>query len=148
MKMLLLLFFNSQCQCSLQLWPLVVSSSECGNVLNYITIPKQTSTTYWPPSTTVNMTLYGRHHHYCSSLSGIDGLSRFCYPIYAPWFSCSKRLVMYLAFQSFDNGHIWKKLFQKLVVGNKLDIYVFLTFLTENPVLNTHFICGVWEVKE
>jgi hypothetical protein len=52
-----------------------------------------------------NVYLIGRHHHYCSSLSDIDGLSRFCYPIYAPWFSCSKRLVMYLAFQSFDNGH-------------------------------------------
>jgi hypothetical protein len=43
------------------------------------------------------------------------------------WFTCSKRHLNYLAFQSFDDEHTQWRLFQKRDVCTKLDIHVFIT---------------------
>ena len=45
-------------------------------------------------------------------------------------FPAPKRLLSYLAFQSFDFEGTWWRLFQKRVVRTKLDIYVFVTLMT------------------
>jgi hypothetical protein len=42
------------------------------------------------------------------------------------WFSCSQRLFGYFALQSFDIDRTWWRLFQKPVVGTKLDVYVLI----------------------
>ena len=47
------------------------------------------------------------------------------YSVYAIWFSCSQRLLNYLAFKYIGLERTWWRLFQKCVVRTK-DIYVFI----------------------
>ena len=53
-------------------------------------------------------------------------LADFGYPVRDRWYPCTQRLLIYLAFQSFDFERTRWKLFQKRVVYTNLDIY-FLT---------------------
>jgi hypothetical protein len=47
----------------------------------------------------------------------------------------SKTLLCYLAFQYFDIEHTWWRLFQKRVMRTKFDIYAFIFFTINLPII-------------
>jgi hypothetical protein len=46
--------------------------------------------------------------------------------LFIPFGFIAPKTLIYLAFQSFDFGRTWWRLFQKRVVRTKSDIYVFI----------------------
>ena len=60
-----------------------------------------------------------------------DGIY-FGFQILVLSYSCSQRPLNYLAFQSFDFDRTWRSLLQKHIVCTKLDIYVFISKISND----------------